>query len=162
MTGNVRPVGEQQSVSGDMWAVIQDLRGQVESLLQETRQSHGMSSGGEARNGAAMRGVWPGFDGRVDDMFAGHRQGSFADGAPWDQWPPGESLVQPQPGLWRGDELPSSYQNVAGAGVPDDGSRDSGYVRPVVCDMGVDWTQPRQLSTVPLRQQQRSTVVDQQ
>ena len=34
-------------------------------------------------------------------------------GAPWDQWPPGGSLVQLEPGLWRGDEQPASFQNVA-------------------------------------------------
>ena len=162
VTGNVQPVGEQQSVSGDMWVVIQDLRGQVESLLQEMRQSCKTLSGAEARSIAAMRGVWPGCNGRVGDMAAGHRQGSFADGVPWDQWPPGVSLVQPQPGLWHGDEQPTSFQNVAGVGVPDDRSGDSGYVRPVVWDMGVEWTQRRQLPTVLPRQQQGPTVVHQQ
>ena len=122
------------------------------------------SSGGEECNihVAAMRGVWPGFNGRVDDMFAGHRQGSFTDSGPWDQWPSGGSLVQPQPQLWRGDEQPASFQNVAGAGVPDDMSRDSGYVRPAVWDMGLDWTWRRRFPTVLPRQQKGPTVAHEQ
>ena len=73
-----------------MWAVIQELRGQLELLLQETGQSRGMSSGVEAHSVGEIRGVWPGLEGRTDDMVAGHRQGSFADGVPW---PPGGSQV---------------------------------------------------------------------
>ena len=71
--GNVAPVSDQQSGDGGMWAVIQDLRGQFEALLQETRQSRVALQGAEIHGAGAVREVRSDYAGRTDDMIAGHQ-----------------------------------------------------------------------------------------
>ena len=127
--GNVAPVNDQQSGDGGMWAVIQDLRGQFEALLQETRQSRVTLRGAEIHGAGAVQEVRSDYAGRTDDMVAGHQRGPLGDGGPWARGIPGGSLGQLQVQFWHGDRRTPNFRYVAGAGVPDDRSRE---VRPVI------------------------------
>ena len=134
--GNVAPVSDQQSGDGGMWAVIPDLRGQFEALLQETRQSRVALRGAEIHGAGAVREMRSDYAGRTDDMVAGHQRGPLGDGGPWARGTPDGSLGQPQAQFWRGDGRPTNFPYVAGAGVLDDRSRE---VRPVISDMEGEW-----------------------
>ena len=154
--GNVAPVSDQQSGDGGMWAVIQDLRGQFEALLQETRQSRVALQGAEIHGAGAVREVRSDYAGRTDDMSAGHQRGPLGDGGPWAWGTPGGSLGQPQAQFWRGDGRPPNFPYVAGAGVPDDRSRE---VRPVISDMEGDWAQREQYPSALMTQQRQLPLV---
>ena len=147
---NVAPVSDQQSGDGGMWAVIQDLRGQFEALLQEMRQSRVALQGAEIHGAGAVREVKSDYAGRTDDMVAGHQHGPLGDGSPWAWGTPGGSLGQLQVQFWRGDEQPLNFPYVAGAGVLDDRSRE---VRPVISDMKGDWAQREQYQSALMTQQ---------
>ena len=90
--GNVAPVSDQQSGDGGMGAVIQDLRGQFEALLQETRQSRVAWQEAEIHGTGAVREVRSDYAGRTDDIVAGHQRGPLGDGGPWARETPGGSL----------------------------------------------------------------------
>ena len=154
--GNVTLVSDQQSGDGGMWAVIQDLRGQFEALLQETRQSRVALQGAEIHGAGAVREVRSDYAGRTDDMVAGHQRGPLGDGGPWARGTPGGSLGQPQAQFWHGDGRPPNFPYVAGAGVPDDHSRE---VRPVISDMEGDWAQREQYPSVLMTQQRQLPLV---
>ena len=154
--GNVAPVSDQQSGDGGMWAVIQDLRGQFEALLQETRQSRVALQGAEIHGAGAVREVRSDYAGRTDDMVAGHQRGPLGYGGPWARGTPGGSLGQPQAQFWHGDGRPPNFPYVAGAGVPDDRSRE---VRPVISDMEGDWAQREQYPSALMTQQRQLPLV---
>ena len=154
--GNVAPVSDQQSGGGGMWAVIQDLRGQFEALLQETRQSRMALQAAKIHGAGAVREVKSDYAGWTDDMVAGHQRGPLGDGGPWAWGTPGGSLGQPQAQFWHGDGRPPNFPYVAGAGVPDDRSRE---VRPVISDMEGDWAQREQYPSALLTQQRQLPLV---
>ena len=154
--GNVAPVSDQQSGDGGMWAVIQDLRGQFEALLQETRQSRVALQGAEIHGAGAVREVRSDYAGQTDDTVAGHQRGPLGDGGPRARGTPGGSLGQAQAQFWRGDGRPPNFPYVAGAGVPDDRSRE---VRPVISDMEGDWAQREQYPSALMTQQRQLPLV---
>ena len=154
--GNVAPVSDQQSGDGGMWVVIQDFRGQFEALLQETRQSRVALQGAEIHGAGAVREVRSDYAGRTDDMVAGHQRGPLGDGGPWARGTPGGSLGQPQAQFWHGDGRPPNFPYVAGAGVPDDRSKE---VRPVISDMEGDWAQGEQYPSALMTQQRQLPLV---